>query len=77
MNLEPQRKAEKRVAGYITNMARQQFESKMKNDTTFTKNPNTLLNWFYSKTPYWDDHYNSYPIGKIFDRSIVDKLEYK
>jgi hypothetical protein len=54
-----------------------EFESKMKNDTTFAKNPNTILNWFYSKTPYWDDHFNSYPIGKIFDRSIVDKLEYK
>jgi len=49
-----------------------EFENKMKSDSIFAKNPNMILNWFYSKTPYWDDRYNVYPIGKVFDRRIIE-----
>lgn len=54
---------------------KEEFESKMKSDSVFAKNPNNIINWFYSKTPYWDSRYNVYPIGKIFDREIVKKIK--
>jgi hypothetical protein len=51
-----------------------EFEKKKAEDTVFAKNPNTILNWFYSKTPYWDNRKDIYPVGKIFDRKSVDGL---
>ena len=51
-----------------------EFEKKKAEDTVFAKNPNAILNWFYSKTPYWDNRKDIYPVGKIFDRKSVDGL---
>lgn len=51
-----------------------EFEKKKSEDPAFAKNPNAILNWFFTKTPYWDDHKDIYPIGKIFDRKLVDSL---
>ncbi|MGE5423726.1 MAG: M14 family metallopeptidase [Syntrophothermus sp.] len=45
---------------------RAEFEQKMKSDTSFAKNPNAILNWFYSKSPYRDQNMNVYPVGRIF-----------
>jgi len=56
---------------------RTEFEKKKTGDTVFAKNPNSILNWFYSKTPYWDSHKDVYPIGKIFDRKCVDGLRFQ
>ena len=51
-----------------------EFERKKKADTIFAKNPNLIMNWFFSKTPYWDKKKDIYPIGKIYDRKLVDIL---
>jgi len=52
-----------------------EFDLKKASDTAFAKNPDAILNWFYSKTPYWDSKYNVYPVGKIMGRNIIDKLK--
>ena len=52
-----------------------EFEKKKAEDTVFAKNPNAILNWFYSKTPYWDNRKDIYPVGKIFDRKSLEGLE--
>lgn len=44
-----------------------EFENKKKNDSTFVGQQN-ILNWFYSKTPYWDYRIGVYPIGRIFGK---------
>ncbi len=44
---------------------RKEFEKKKAEDPNFTKRAWTMLNWFYSKTPYWDTRINKYPIGKV------------
>jgi len=54
---------------------RVEFEKKKTEDSAFAKNPNAILNWFYSKTPYWDNRKDIYPVGKIFDRKFVDGLK--
>jgi hypothetical protein len=52
-----------------------EFEKKKAADKEFASNPDAILNWFYSKTPYWDSNFNVYPIRRIVDRSLVDKLQ--
>jgi hypothetical protein len=52
-----------------------EFEAMKKADKNFASDPDAMLNWFYSKSPYWDNHYNVYPIGRIMHRSEVDKLK--
>ncbi|HNY07760.1 MAG TPA: hypothetical protein PKL64_06670, partial [Bacteroidales bacterium] len=53
---------------------KKEFEEKKANDQRFAKNSREILNWFYSKSPYWDQSLNMYPVGKISDRALVDKL---
>lgn len=52
-----------------------EFEEKKAKDGKFAKDPRAILNWFYQKTPYWDQWKNSYPVGKIFDEELVDSLK--
>ena len=52
-----------------------EFELKMAMDTTFAKDSEEILNWFYSKTPYWDSKFNIYPVGRILDAKEIDKLK--
>ena len=52
-----------------------EFEKKKTGDSVFAKNPDAILNWFYSKTLYWDNHKDIYPVGKIFDRKSLDGLK--
>ncbi len=53
---------------------KREFEIKKQQDADFGKKPYGILNWFYSKSPYWDDRLNVYPVGKIFVRTVVDSL---
>lgn len=50
------------------------FEKKKAEDPDFGKSQWGMLNWFYSKTPYWDEKKNLYPVGKIIERHDVDEL---
>ena len=54
---------------------KKEFEEKKAKDQRFAKNSREILNWFYSKSPYWDQSLNMYPVGKISDRALVDKLQ--
>jgi hypothetical protein len=50
------------------------FEKKKAADPAFAKDPNAILNWFYNRSPYGDPNRGVYPIGKIYDRKVVDEL---
>lgn len=54
---------------------KREFEEKRKNDPDFNKDQWAMLNWFYSKTPYWDNRFCVYPVGKIFDSSTLNKIK--
>ncbi len=41
---------------------KEEFETKLKTDESFSKNPYQRLNFFYKKSPYWDKNLNKYPI---------------
>ncbi|MCK4637790.1 MAG: hypothetical protein KAT33_00060, partial [Bacteroidales bacterium] len=47
---------------------KKEFEQMKTNNPDFANNFWAILNWFYSKTPYWDQKKNVYPVGKIYDR---------
>ncbi len=33
-----------------------------------------MLNWFYSRTPYWDQMKDKYPVGRITNRAELEKI---
>ena len=51
-----------------------EFENKKQSDTTFSKNPEEILNWFYARSLWWDEKLNIYPVAKIFDAKEAEKL---
>ncbi len=44
---------------------REAFENKVRTDKDFASNYWARLNFFYKRSPYWDDRLNRYPIGRI------------
>ncbi len=40
------------------------FEAKLAADPAFAADPDARLGWFYERTPFWDDRYRLYPIGR-------------
>jgi murein tripeptide amidase MpaA len=40
------------------------FEAKLVADPKFAADPDARLGWFYERTPFWDDRYQLYPIGR-------------
>ena len=55
-------------------LLRLEFERKKAEDPEFSRSQWGMLNWFYSKTPYWDEMKNLYPVMKIIERHDVDNL---
>ncbi len=43
----------------------EEFESRIHTDRAFASDPRARLNFFYSRSPYWDDRMNVYPIARI------------
>ena len=52
----------------------QAFEKKKKDDPEFAKSQWDMLNWFYAQTPYWDQKFLKYPVGKISEASTLNQL---
>ena len=45
-----------------------EFEKKVECEPAFAGSARLRLEWFYERTPYFDDRLNVYPIGRIFER---------
>jgi hypothetical protein len=50
------------------------FEEQKSGNPDFGKSQWDILNWFYSKTPYWDKNFLKYPVGKITDATNLNSL---
>jgi len=44
---------------------KKEFEKKLAEDENFRKSPRQRLEFFYSKSPYMDDHLNVYPVLRV------------
>jgi len=51
-----------------------ELNNKKINDTSFAGRPDLILNWFYNNSPYADQRRNIYPVGKIYDRTVMEGL---
>jgi len=41
-----------------------EFEAKLKSDRKFAADPDARLGWFYERTPYYDERFLLYPVGR-------------
>jgi len=44
---------------------KKEFLAKLKTDEKFKKNPRERLNFFYKRSPYYDNHYLVYPVARV------------
>ncbi len=42
-----------------------EFFHRLQTDSAFAANPRARLQFFYQRSPYWDQNYNQYPVGKM------------
>ena len=42
-----------------------EFDAKVASDKQFAANPYARLNWFYQRSPWWDDRIGLYPVGRL------------
>ncbi len=54
---------------------RVEFDQKKASDKAFASDPDEMLNWFYSKSKYWDNRLNLYPVGRIIKRGELEKIK--
>ena len=47
---------------------RKEFEAKLAADPKFAADPEARLGWFYERTPYYDERYLLYPVGRELKR---------
>ena len=45
-----------------------EFEAKLATDPKFARNPDARLGWFYERTPYYDERFLLYPVGRELKR---------
>ena len=43
-------------------------------DSAFTKSPQLILNWFYSRSPYIDNRKGIYPVCRVYDPGLIKAL---
>ena len=54
---------------------RREFEKKLASDPKFAANAGARLNFFYERSPYWDQQMNLYPVGRViapFKMALAD-----
>lgn len=45
-------------------------------DPEFANDPWAIREWFYEKTPYYDQRVGIYPVGTVDDRTLLDQFKY-
>ena len=56
---------------------RKEFQEKLAADERFAASPAARLEFFYNKSPYWDQHMNLYPVGRIVQSLALSSDFYK
>lgn len=48
------------------------FQQRLLNDPDFAADPGQRLQWFYEKTPYFDQNYRVYPVARLMEPAAGD-----
>jgi hypothetical protein len=51
-----------------------EFNQKLKSDSKFAADPDARLQFFYQRSPYWDYFKNAYPVARITDDSLYQRI---
>jgi hypothetical protein len=51
---------------------RTEFEQKLSSDASFSASPAARLEFFYKRSPYWDQQMNLYPVGRITTKQRLE-----
>ena len=51
-----------------------EFERWKKDNPRLANNQWVQLNWFYARSPWWDEKMNVYPVGRIVDEAVIKEL---
>ena len=51
-----------------------EFTEWKKQNVEAAADPDRVRNWFYRRSPWWDDRMGIYPVGRIFDRATVTRI---
>jgi hypothetical protein len=51
-----------------------EFEEKLRSDEEFAKSPRARLDFFYRRSPYWDERHNLYPVARLKDATTLRRL---
>lgn len=51
-----------------------EYRSKVAADPEFARNVRSRLDFFYRRSPYWDQKYNVYPVGRLIDEAALRVL---
>ena len=44
---------------------KQEFETRVATDPKFAADPSARLNFFYQRSPWWDEYKDRYPVGRL------------
>ncbi len=58
---------------------KQEFEKKLRQDKEFAANPRLRLQFFYERSPYWDEEKNFYPVVRVInkiDDHLIEEMKY-
>jgi hypothetical protein len=53
---------------------KKEFEEKKATDDEFAGDPRQIRRWFYERTPFWDDRIGLYPVGLMYERSLLESM---
>jgi len=51
-----------------------ELKARMDADPKFASDPYAILGWFYARSPWMDSRFNVYPVGRIVDADVLEKL---
>jgi hypothetical protein len=54
---------------------KREFEEKLRTDEDFASDPQARLDFFYRRSPYWDEKQNVYPIARLLDEVVLGRLK--
>jgi hypothetical protein len=53
---------------------RKELEERLAADEAFAKDPRARLDFFYRRSPYWDAAYCIYPVARLTDEAVLERL---
>lgn len=54
---------------------KREFDERLASDEEFANDPGARLEFFYRRSPYWDQRYNVYPVARLMDETVLARLQ--